>query len=164
MPNDPDQDASPTIAALVPMRHHSERVPGKNYREFDGRPLYAYILTRLLDVEAIDEVVVNTDSLTIMDGVEAEFPSVRLIERPESLRGGEVPMNDVLMHDTDVVEADFYLQTHSTNPLLRAGTIRDAIQQFLEARPSRDSLFSVTPVQTRLWDKLARPVNHNPNI
>ena len=164
MANDSDQDAGTTIAALVPMRHRSERVPGKNYRDFAGRPLYSRTLTRLLDVEAISEVVVNTDSPTIMEGIEVEFPSVRLIERPESLRGGKVPMNEVLMHDTDVVDADFYLQTHSTNPLLRIGTIREAIQQFLDHYPSRDSLFSVTSVQTRLWNELAQPVNHNPDI
>lgn len=152
------------ITALVPMRHSSERVPGKNYRDFAGDPLYAYILDRLLQVEAIDQVVVNTDSPTIMEGVEERFPSVRLIERPDKLRGGEVPMNDVLMHDTEVVDADFFLQTHSTNPLLQADTIRTAIQKFLDAYPTRDSLFSVTPVQTRFWDELARPVNHNPDI
>ena len=31
-----------TITALVPMRHHSQRVPGKNYRLLAGRPLYQH--------------------------------------------------------------------------------------------------------------------------
>jgi CMP-N-acetylneuraminic acid synthetase len=154
----------PHIAALVPMRHQSERVPHKNFRDFAGNPLYSYILSALSNVPQVDEIVVDTDSPTIMEGVEARFPHVRLIERPEHLRGGEVPMNDVLMHDVKTVEADAYLQTHSTNPLLRTETIADAIERFLEVHPSRDSLFSVTSVQTRFWDELARPVNHNPNI
>lgn len=159
-----DNEQEVTIVALVPMRHNSERVPGKNYRDFAGDPLYTRILSQLQEVTAIDEIVVNTDSPTIMDGVAERFPDVRLIERPESLRGGEVPMNDVLMHDTDIVDADFYLQTHSTNPLLQADTIRTAIQEFLDDYPTRDSLFSVTSVHTRLWDELARPVNHNSDI
>ena len=29
-----------TLTALVPMRHHSQRVPGKNFRMLDGKPLY----------------------------------------------------------------------------------------------------------------------------
>ena len=29
----------PKIVALVPMRHTSERVPGKNYRILAGKPL-----------------------------------------------------------------------------------------------------------------------------
>ena len=28
-------------------------------------------------------------------------------------------MNDILLHDVAQVDADLYLQTHSTNPLLR---------------------------------------------
>ena len=30
--------------------------------------------------------------------------------------------------------------------------------------PAYDSLFGVTRLQTRLWDQLARPINHNPAI
>jgi CMP-N-acetylneuraminic acid synthetase len=73
-------------------------------------------------------------------------------------------MNKVLLHDTAQVEADFYLQTHSTNPLLRAETISRAIQTMLENYPAFDTLFSVTRMQTRLWDELGRAVNHNPAI
>jgi len=35
------------VVALVPMRHHSVRVPGKNYRLIAGRPLFHHILTTL---------------------------------------------------------------------------------------------------------------------
>lgn len=152
------------IAALVPMRHHSERVPGKNYRDFAGRPLYRHIVDTLLACPSISEIAVDTDSPVIAEGL-AEDPSrVRVIERPEHLRGGTVPMNDVLLYDVTQVEADFYLQTHSTNPLLRQETVSRAIGEFLARYPTHDSLFSVTRVQTRLWDGLARAVNHNPAI
>jgi len=73
-------------------------------------------------------------------------------------------MNEVLLYDTSLVEADYYLQTHSTNPLLRAETIFEAIQTFLGKIPRYDSLFSVTRWQTRLWDQDGQPVNHNPNV
>ena len=46
------------IVALVPMRHDSKRVPGKNYRMMCGKPLYAHIIETLLSVETIDQVVV----------------------------------------------------------------------------------------------------------
>ena len=146
------------------MRHHSERVPGKNYRQFAGKPLYAWIVETLLAVPEIAQVVVDTDSPTIMEGLQKAYPQVRVLERPEHLRDGRIPMNEVLLHDTAQVEADFYLQTHSTNPLLRAETVRQAVQTFLANTPAYDSLFGVTRLQTRLWDALARPVNHNPAI
>ena len=146
------------------MRHHSERVPGKNYRPFAGEPLYHRIVRSLLSCPAIAEVLIDTDSPLIMADASRHFPQVRLVERPEHLRAGTVPMNDVLLHDVTQVEADFYLQTHSTNPLLRSETISRAIEQFTASYPIYDSLFSVTRVQTRLWDGLTRAINHNPAI
>lgn len=152
------------VVALVPMRHCSERVPGKNYRPVAGRLLYAYILETLLACSEIELVVVNTDSPVIMDGVSRQFPSVRLIERPAQLRGGEVPTNDVILHDLQAVPARFYLQTHSTNPLLRPETVSRAIRTFLDGYPKHDSLFSVTRLQKRLWDPQGRPINHDPAV
>lgn len=152
------------IVALVPMRHTSERVPGKNYRSFGGRPLYHHIVLSLLDTAEISEVVIDTDSPTIFEDAPRHFPDVRLLERPEKLRAGEIPMNEVLLNTTAQVEADLYLQTHSTNPLLTSTTISRAIQTFLDAQTDYDSLFSVTRLQLRLWDSDAKPLNHDPSI
>jgi CMP-N-acetylneuraminic acid synthetase len=150
------------IVALVPMRHHSERVPGKNYRPLAGKPLFHHILDTLLQCPEISQIAVDTDSPTIMDSLCKEYPQVAIIERPEHLCADTMPMNEVLLHDTSLLPADFYLQTHSTNPLLRPQTISRAVQSFLAQFPAYDSLFSVTRIQTRLWDQLGRAVNHNP--
>lgn len=152
------------IAALVPMRHHSERIVGKNYRSFANEPLYHHIVKALESCELVDEIIIDTDSPLIMEQTATRFPKVSLIERPVHLRAGTVPMNDVLLYDCSQVKADFYLQTHSTNPLLSTETITSAIQQFLDNFPVHDSLFGVTRWQTRLWDSLARAINHNPAI
>ncbi len=152
----------PKIAALVPMRHHSQRVPGKNYRPLVGRPLFHHIIETLLAVPEINEVVVDTDSELVMEDLRKNFPSVKIIDRPEHLRADDVPMNDVLIHDTEQFPADFYLQTHSTNPLLKRETVSRAINLFLADYPSHDSLFSVTRLQTRLYDQHGHAINHNP--
>ncbi|PKN97461.1 MAG: acylneuraminate cytidylyltransferase [Chloroflexi bacterium HGW-Chloroflexi-4] len=152
------------ITALVPMRHHSQRVPGKNFRLLDGRPLYAHILTTLQSVPEISQILVDTDSSEIIEGIQLNFPSVQCISRPEKLRADDIPMNEILMYDTNMVQSDFFLQTHSTNPLLKADTLSRAIQTLLSQYPAYDSLFSVTRFQSRFWDGLGRAVNHNPNI
>ena len=152
------------IAAFVPMRHHSVRVQGKNYRMLAGKPLYHYIMEALLAVPEITDVVVDTDSPVVIEGLAKDFPTVKPILRPEALRADDVPMNEILVYDTSQVEADFYLQTHSTNPLLKAETISRAIQAFQAKSYMYDSMFSVTKVQKRYWDQLARPINHNAAI
>ncbi len=150
------------LAALVPMRHHSQRVPGKNYRLLAGKPLFHHIIETLLAVPEIETVMVDTDSEPVMDGVRRLFPTVKLIQRPEHLRADDVPMNEILLHDTAQVDADFYLQTHSTNPLLKAETISRGVKTFFDEYPKYDSLFSVTRWQTRLYFQDGRAINHNP--
>jgi len=153
-----------TLVALVPMRHHSQRVPGKNYRSLAGKPLFHHILETLLAVPEISQVVVDTDSEPVMDGLRQHFPQVTIINRPENLRADGIPMNDILLYDTAQVQADFYLQTHSTNPLLRPETVARAIEIFLAAYPEKDSLFSVTRWQTRLYDRHGAAINHDPSV
>jgi CMP-N-acetylneuraminic acid synthetase len=152
------------IAALIPMRHHSQRVPGKNYRPLAGKPLYRHILESLLACNEMNQIVIDTDSQPIIQDVRANFPHIILLERPEFLRADHISMNEILAYDTSQVEADFYFQTHSTNPLLKAETISRAIQTFLAEYPGYDSLFGVTRLQNRLWDQLGRAINHNPAI
>lgn len=152
------------IAALVPMRHHSQRVMGKNYRPMAGKPLFHHIINTLLSCPEITQIAVDTDSPPIIAGLQEHFPQVQALERPEHLRAATIPMNEILAYDTSQLHADFYLQTHSTNPLLRPETISRAIKTLLSYYPAYDSLFSVTRLQTRLWDQIGRPVNHNPAI
>jgi N-acylneuraminate cytidylyltransferase len=144
------------LVALVPMKGHSERVPNKNLRTFNGRPLCHWVLNTLDATPEVDEIVVNTDSEEI--AAEAERFGATAFERPEALRGDYVEMNDILLHDVRRTDSDLYLQTHCTNPLLRSGTVSEAVVAFEEQ--DCDSLFSVTPLQTRLWDADGEPINH----
>ncbi|MBA3029866.1 MAG: acylneuraminate cytidylyltransferase family protein [Desulfobacteraceae bacterium] len=154
----------PKIAALVPMRHNSERVAGKNYRSFAGEPLYRHIVRSLLACPLISRIVIDTDSPVIKKDVSDVFPRVILIDRPPHLSDGTVAMNDVLKYDISRIEGEYFLQTHSTNPLLSHQTITEAIQKFFDNYPTYDSLFSVSRMAVRLWDSKGKPVNHNPEI
>jgi CMP-N-acetylneuraminic acid synthetase len=71
------------------MRHHSQRVPGKNYRLLDGKPLFHHILQNLLACPEINQVVVDTDSPEVAAGLQRFFPQVLLIDRPAHLRADE---------------------------------------------------------------------------
>ena len=150
--------------AIVPMRHNSERVPGKNYRPLAGIPLYHHVIRTLSAVPEIDSIVIDTDSDFIIDDCAAHFPHVRVLLRPENLRDGNIAMNDVLLNTLDQVDADVVLQTHSTNPFLKADTVSSALKLFNRPGNEFDSVFSVTRLQARLWDTETRPVNHDPSV
>ncbi|KPK64942.1 MAG: hypothetical protein AMK73_04440 [Planctomycetes bacterium SM23_32] len=149
------------VAALVPMKEHSERVPGKNTRPFSGKPLFHHILGTLERTFAVDVVVVDTDSQSIAAEAGKLFRKVCVLERPEELCGDMVSMNSVLAYDISQVEADIYLQTHATNPLLRSETMTEALRRFVKCEDC-DSLFSVNCYQSRFYTAEGTPVNHDP--
>tara|TARA_Y100001968_G_C19384638_1_gene732203 strand:+ start:593 stop:1270 length:678 start_codon:yes stop_codon:yes gene_type:complete len=153
------------VVALMPMRHTSSRVKGKNYRPFgDGRPLFAHMASKLIKSTQISKVLIDTDSPTISDYCKEHFPTIDIINRPENLRNENCPMNDIILHDISKIESKYYIQTHSTNPLLSIKSIDYSIKTFRENHPTYDSLFSVTKTQSRFWDSTARAINHNPKI
>lgn len=150
--------------AIVPMRHNSERVRGKNYRPLAGIPLYHHVVRTLTSVPEIDLVVIDTDSDFIIDDCAQNFPDAQVLLRPEHLRDGAIAMNDVLLNTLDQVEADVVLQTHSTNPFLKAATVSAALHKYTASNGQFDSVFSVTRLQARLWDAQSQPVNHDPSV
>ncbi len=68
--------------------------------------------------------MIDTDSPTIRDYVEEQLPEVMVLERPEHLSAGEIPMNTVLANSIAQLDGDVFLQTHSTNPFLTDGNDR----------------------------------------
>jgi N-acylneuraminate cytidylyltransferase len=150
------------VIALLPMKAHSERVPDKNIKNFCGRPLFHAILKTLLRSAYIERVTINTDSDIIKADVTRHFERVEIIDRPKDLQGDFVPMNDIIAYDLSRTDGEYFLQTHSTNPLLKVETIDLSIETYFESLDRFDSLFSVTRLQTRLYWKDGSPINHNP--
>jgi len=150
------------ITALVPMKKQSERIPNKNRRMFDGAPLFHKILSTLSDVPAIKKIVVDTDSEEIKEELNRNFSNVLIINRPEELQGNDVPMTEVIGHDLSQLDGEHFLQTHATNPLLTAPTISRSISLYLAGlNKGHDSLLSACVIQSRLYDKNAKPINHD---
>lgn len=151
------------IVALLPMKAHSERVKGKNFRSFNGKPLFCWVLETLLGVELIDKVVINTDARSILaeHGL-SDSDRVLIRDRRPELCGDFVSMNRILADDLAAVPADIYLMTHTTNPFLSCETIRKALKRFKESRKEFDSLFSVNKFQSRFYRADGSPINHDP--
>lgn len=151
------------IKALLPMKENSERVPNKNMRSFNGFPLYHAVIKSLLASKYITHVVINTDSEIIKKDAKDNFKDkIIIIDRPIEIQGDYISMNNIIEYDLNHLEGEHFIQTHSTNPLLKAETIDAAIVIYFGNLKKFDSVFSVTKLQTRLYDKNAKPINHNP--
>jgi CMP-N-acetylneuraminic acid synthetase len=153
------------LAALVPMKAHSARVPEKNFRALAGRPLFQWIVETLLSISDIDRIVINTDARDRLEtNPVLNQPRISIRDRRADLCGDAVSMNLVLADDVSAIPADVYLMTHTTNPMLSRETIERALKVYFQMLRSgeADSLFGVTRHQARFYTGDGRPVNHDP--
>ena len=153
------------IVALLPMKANSERVKGKNFRDFGGKPLFRWVLDTLLSVAEIDLIVINTDARHIL----AEYglidnERILIRDRHEEICGDLISMNLIIKDDIKNIDSDIYLMTHTTNPFLSRHSVQAAIEKFqiTVKAGGADSLFTVNKVQDRFYDIDAQPINHDP--
>lgn len=152
--------------ALLPMKANSERVVGKNFRNFNGKPLFRWILDTLLSINDIDQVIINTDARAILaqNGL-VDTDRILIRDRKPEICGDFVSMNLVLADDVANVPADIYLMTHTTNPLLSVGSVKGALDLYRKgcAEGTCDSVFTVNKFQTRFYRADGSAINHDPN-
>ena len=151
------------ILAIVPARAGSKRLPGKNTKLLNGKPLINWTLEAALSVKALTRVMVSTDSDTIAAiaknaGVEVPFL------RPPELATDTSSSADVIYHALEYYrekgdEFDFVLLLQPTSPLRRADDIRHAIEVL--NKNSADAVVSVSPCDhSPLWANTL-PIDHS---
>ena len=154
------------VVALLPMKANSERVKGKNFKDFCGKPLFRWVLDTLLSIPDISCVVINTDAREILKdhGLE-DGERVKIRDRSLEICGDLVSMNEVIKDDIANIDADIFLMTHTTNPLLHKKSIISSLNIFKESlsEEKHDSLFSVNKIQERFYTSDAKPINHDPD-
>ena len=154
------------VIAIVPVKYHSSRVPGKNYRLMNGKPLYWYVFNTLTNADNIDEIILNTDNKDLGLRISNDFPNVKIHHRPDNLKGDDVSTNLLIIDTVETLkltdDINIFLQTHVTNPLITSKTIDAAINMYTYSIHN-DTLFSVKRLQTRLYDHNHKAINHNQN-
>jgi len=156
--------------SLLPMKAHSARVSGKNFKVLGNKPLFRWILDTLLSIGEIEQVVINTDARDVLleNGLDDGYGFGRVLirDRKPELCGDFVPMNDIISDDINAIDAEAYLMTHTTNPFLSSATISAALQAYRQALANgdADSLFSVNKIQTRFYRGDGSAINHDPKV
>ena len=145
------------------MKGYSERVPNKNLKSFNGKPLFHAILDELITSKYIKNVIINTDSdLIAASAINTYQDFVIIHKRPKNIQGNFVSMNKIIEYDLNNSDSDIYIQTHSTSPLLSIKSLDSAIDKMISKSTDFDSIFSVTKIQTRFYNKNGDPFNHDP--
>lgn len=152
------------IVALLPMKANSERVKGKNFKNFGGKPLFRWVLDTLMDIDEIASIVINTDARNILEkhGL-VESKKIVIRDRKKDICGDLISMNTIIDDDLENIDSDIFIMTHTTNPFLSKKSILSAIKNYKKALicGDCDSLFTVNKVQERFYDLECKPLNHD---
>jgi CMP-N-acetylneuraminic acid synthetase len=145
------------VAAYVPIKLKSERLPNKNILPFDnGKPLLAYILDTLVECKSLDSIhVYCSDS-----GIKQYLPEpVQFLPRDPVLEESSSTINQTMRAFADKVYADVYVLAHATSPFMTSQTIDTGVKQVKSGE--FDSALTVTPLRSFLWQN-GRPANYDP--
>lgn len=144
--------------ALIPIKLDSKRVPQKNIKPFfDGTPLMHFIQKACLASKCIDEIYIYCSDERIRDYI---LPGVKFLQRPAFLDGDDKNANDIIAEFMKEIDADIYVNTHTTSPFAKTETIDDCIMNV--ASGEYDSAFCAEAIRTFMWEN-GRPMNFDPN-
>jgi len=122
--------------AIIPARGGSKRIPGKNIRNFAGKPMIAYSIEAALKSGAFDHVVVTTDSGEIAEVARQYGASVPFM-RPAELSDDHTPTAPVITHAIrwfaeQEQQPAYACCIYATAPFVRAEYIRQGLRTMQE--------------------------------
>lgn len=145
------------VVAFVPIKLNSTRLKDKNILPFgtacEKKPLLTYIFDILLECKEIDSIYCYCSN----ERVKQFLPSgITFLQRDEYLDGHKVTSNELLYYFANDVNADAYVLTHATNPLIKAKTIDNIVSEVKYYQ--HDSAMTVKRIQDLMW------INGKPNF
>jgi len=108
------------VLGLIPARGASKRLPRKNLRQINGKPLIYWSIVEAQESEYVDSVVVSTEDIEIKQysynqGIDC------VIDRPPGLAQDESRSIDVILHE-------YVMLLQPTSPLRTSKHIDDALK------------------------------------
>ena len=130
---------------VIPARGGSKRIPRKNIKTFNGKPIIAYSIEAALASSCFDKVIVSTDDEEISE-VAKDFGAEVPFIRPVEISNDFAATNPVISHAVDWMENQGNLINHvcclyATAPFIDPNSISNAYKKFKDMKA--DFCFSV---------------------
>ena len=117
--------------AIIPARGGSKRIPKKNIRNFNGKPIIGHVIEKAIQSKIFSKVIVSTDSIEIRDVSKvfgAEVPFIR----PKIIADDFTSVIKVIRHGIEYFEKinelyDNICLLYPTAPLLDEDDLRKAL-------------------------------------
>lgn len=129
------------IAAIIPARFASTRLPGKPLRQIAGKPMIQWVWEHACQAKFIDEVIVATDDERIRQAISS------LGGHAVMTPAGCVSGTDRIYTVMDCVNADIYMNIQGDEPLLSPMDI-DRLAKFMRDNPNIPAATLYAPIST----------------
>jgi len=121
------------IIAVIPARGNSKRIPGKNIRKFNGKPIIVRTIEKLRKSKIFDRIIVSTDSkkiASISKKYGAEIPFLR----PKHLSNDYASGTAVISHSVKFLiqeryQFDYVCCVYPPNPFLQISDLKKGLKK-----------------------------------
>lgn len=143
------------VLAYIPARAGSKRLPGKNIKDFMGKPLIAYAIEQALAMPFIDRVIVDTESEEIA-AIAKQYGADVPFLRPNELAQDDSNVIDTIIYTLDRLKEDEgYVPTHllilqTTSPLREPEDIERSWKKILETDAT--AVITVCQIHPKLYN------------
>lgn len=151
------------VVAFLPAKGTSERIPSKNMKKLNGKPLFFHTLQKLCnECEFIDEVYLDSDSDEILNF--APYLKYTPLKRNPVFASNETDGHQMFYNEICQVDADIYIQILCTSPFIKPSTIKKGLD-ILVSNSEYDSVVLMKKEKQYLWknNKPVYDINHIPN-
>ena len=129
------------IFAMIPARYGSKRVPKKNIRLINGKPLIDYCIKIALDSNVFDKIYVNTDDEIIIEYVRKFYPDINIFKREAKYASDSATNDDFMFDFLTKTKCNSVMQILPTSPFISIDDIISFDKEFFSK--SYKSLISV---------------------
>lgn len=118
------------IVLHIPAREGSKRVPRKNMREMNGKPMISYAVEATLNANITKHMYVNTDSQEIIDYIEKAYPDFKTYKRDEKLANDQASSDQFNLDVIEKFEPNTLIMINPVCPLITAEDIKNALEAY----------------------------------
>ena len=137
--------------AIIPARGGSVRVPKKNVKPLNGKPLISYTIEQAIEANVFDKIIVSTENdeialISMLSGAEIMHRPKPLAEDCES----ELVIKNVVEQlEYSDFKPDVVVMLQCTSPLRKPETIKTCVYTLLDNWKTCDSVITVNPIAHR---------------
>ncbi len=152
--------ANQNIVLHIPAREGSKRVPKKNIRLMNGKPMIDYAINAAIGASITKNIYVNTDSEEIEKYVNHKYENIKIYKRESDLSNDNASSDEFNFDIINKLRPDILIMINPVCPLITSEDIKSAFDFFLSSE--YDTLISCNSTKMQSFCD-SNPINININ-